>query len=74
MRLTKPNRQLRCDLNEAATMLKEAAHDLFRMAKRHDESGFLAVMEKISALHVQVDQMASYADEVKAGQITRAAE
>jgi hypothetical protein len=74
MILTKCNQQLRRDLKEAATMLKEAAHDLFKMAKRHDESGFLAVMDKISALHAQVDQMASYADEVKAGRITRAAE
>lgn len=72
MPLTKPNQQLRRDLKEAAALLEEAAHDLFRVAKRCDEAGFLAVMEKIAELHEQADKLAGYADEVKAGRIVRA--
>lgn len=74
MALTKPNQQLRRDLKEAASALDDAAHDLFRSAKQCDEAGFLAVMEKIGKLHECIDKLASYADEVKSGQITRAAE
>jgi hypothetical protein len=78
MPLTKPNQQLRRDLKDAAALLKWSGVDLFGVAKR-----LLAAGDEISADELMMialsyqameDKLAGYADEVKAGQISRAAE
>lgn len=78
MPLTKPNQQLRRDLKEAAALLKWSGVDLFGVAKR-----LLAAGDEISADELMMialsfqeteDKLAGYADEVNAGQISRAAE
>ncbi|WP_226456128.1 hypothetical protein [Pseudomonas sp. AF03-9] len=78
MALTKPNQQLRRDLKDAAALLKWSGVDLFGVAKR-----LLAAGDEISADELMMialsyqameDKLAGYADEVKAGQISRDAE
>lgn len=78
MSLTKPNQQLRRDLKETAALLKWSGIDLFGVAKR-----LLAAGDEISADELMMialsyqtmeDKLAGYADEVKAGQISRTAE
>ena len=71
MPLTKPNQELRRDLKAAAFSLEDAALDLFRVAKQRGDSGLLEAMETIERLHEQADRLKAYADEVKAGVITR---
>ena len=71
MSLTKPNQELRRDLKAAAFSLEEAALDLFRVAKQRGDADLLEAMETIERLHEQADRLKAYADEVKAGVITR---
>ena len=71
MPLTKPNQELRRDLKAAASALEDAAQDLFREAKTYAEPEFLAAMEKIGKLQEHVDRLRAYAEEVKAGRVTR---
>jgi hypothetical protein len=71
MPLTKPNQELRRDLKAAASALEDAAHDLFRESKNYAEPEFLAAMEKIGKLHVHVDRLMEYAEEVRVGRIVR---
>lgn len=71
MPLPKPNQELRRDLKAAAFSLEEAALDLFRVAKQCVDQGLLEAMETIERLHEQADRLKAYADEVKAGVITR---
>lgn len=75
MSLTKPNQQLRRDLKEAAALLKWSGVDLFVFAKRlleaGDEQGANDLMKIALNLQETEDRLASYADEVKAGQISR---
>jgi len=71
MPLTKPNQELRRDLKAAAFSLEEAALDLFRVAKQRGDADLLEAMETIERLHEQADRLKAYADEVKAGVITR---
>lgn len=77
MALTRPNQQLRRDLKEAAATLKWSGVDLFGVAKR-----LLAAGDEISADELMMialsyqtmeDKLAGYAEEVKAGFITRGA-
>lgn len=78
MTLTKPNQQLRRDLKEAAALLKWAGVDLFVVSKRMmaagDEQGAMELMKIAMSLQEAEDRLAGFADEVKAGQISRAAE
>lgn len=75
MSLTKPNQQLRRDLKEAAALLKWAGVDLYVVSKRMmaagDEQGAMELMKIAMSLQETEDKLAGYADEVKAGQITR---
>lgn len=75
MPLTKPCQQLRRDLKEAAALLKWSGVDLMQAALRLSEAGQEDEAKElmIIALSYQAmeDKMAAYADEVKAGQITR---
>ncbi|MCS4310275.1 hypothetical protein M2397_000550 [Pseudomonas sp. BIGb0381] len=76
MPLTKPNQQLRRDLKEAAALLKWAGVDLYVVSKRMmaagDEQGAMELMKIAMSFQLTEDNLAGYADEVKAGQITRA--
>jgi hypothetical protein len=72
MSLTKPNQDLRHDLKVAAFALEEAALELFRMEKQRGDAELLAAMSTIEKLHEHADLLRAYADEVKAGVITRA--
>jgi hypothetical protein len=76
--LTKPNQQLRRDLKEAAALLKWSGVDLMQAAvklseagQEHDAQELIMIATRFQAVE---DQMAGYADEVKAGQIIRASE
>lgn len=77
MALTKPNQQLRRDLKEAAALLKWSGVDLFGAAKRllaaGDEASAEELMKIALSFQEAEDKLAGYADEVKAGQISRAA-
>lgn len=76
MSLTKPNKELRRDLKQAVAMLKWSGVDLMQAAVRLSESGQESEAKevlKIAADFQEVeDRLAGYAEEVKAGQITRA--
>lgn len=78
MTLTKPNQQLRRDLKEAAALFKWAGVDLFVVSKRMmaagDEQSAMELMKVAMSLQEAEDKLAGFADEVKAGQISRAAE
>jgi len=71
MALNKPNQQLRHDLKAAAAALDDMAHDLFREAQGHGDAALIAAMERIAALHAQIDALRACADEVKDGRILR---
>ncbi|MCK8685334.1 hypothetical protein [Pseudomonas umsongensis] len=76
MPLTKPNQELRRDLKEAAALLKWSGVDLAGMAVRLSELGFEAeareLLKIVTSFPDAEDKLAGYADEVKAGDITRA--
>lgn len=72
MGLTKPNQQLRRDLNAAASTLDDLAHELYRTAQGSSDEVAIALLERIGRLHQQIDQLRAYADEVKVGRIVRA--
>ena len=71
MSLTKPNQELRRDLEAASSALEDAAQDLFREAKTYDGPEFLVVMKKIGKLHEHVDRLRELTEEVKEGRIVR---
>ena len=75
MPLTKPNQELRHDLKEVAALLKWSSVDLMKMAVRLSEAGFESDAREILAITSGFpdaeDKLAGYADEVKAGRITR---
>ncbi|NVZ22161.1 hypothetical protein HX794_21195 [Pseudomonas costantinii] len=75
MPLTKPNQQLRRDLKEAAALLKWSGVDLMKMAVRLSEAGFESdareILTIISGFPDVEDKLTAYAEEVKAGQVTR---
>ena len=75
MPLTKPNQELKRDLKEAAAVLKWSGVDLFTISKRFldagDEIGAAELMKIAVSYQAIEDKLTSYADEVKAGVITR---
>lgn len=78
MGLTTPNQQLRRDLKEAAALLKWSGVDLMQAAVKLSEAGQEDDAQELIRIATRFqmveDQIAGYADEVKAGQISRAAE
>ncbi|WP_095184317.1 hypothetical protein [Pseudomonas sp. Irchel 3H9] len=78
MPLTKPNQQLRRDLKEAAALLKWSGVDLMQAFVRMSEAGQedeAKELLKIAASYLAVeDKLTGYAEEVKAGRTSRAAE
>ena len=75
MTLTKPNQDLKRDLQGIASDLKWSAVELKRIAERLSQSGHeadaQAVLRMCTVFHAGEDRLAGYADEVKAGILTR---
>lgn len=74
MALTKPNQQLRRDLKAIASNLEQSCIDLGRLASRLSDADAIALMGLVGTLYEEADQLVAYADEVKDGRISRAAE
>lgn len=75
MSLTKPNQDLKRDLQGVASDLKWSAVELMRIAERlslaGSEADAQAVLKICTVLHADEDRLAGYADEVKTGRIAR---
>ena len=75
MTLTKPNQDLKRDLQGIASDLKWSAVELMRIAERlslaGNEADAQAVLKMCTVFHDGEDRLVGYADEVKAGQINR---
>lgn len=78
MTLSKPNQDLKLDLQGIASDLKWSAVELMRIAERlslaRNEADTQAVLKMLTVFHADEDRLAGYADEVKVGRISRAAE
>ena len=78
MTLTKPNQDLKRDLQGVASDLKWSAVELLRIAERlslaGNEADAQAVLRMCTVFHDGEDRLARYADEVNTGQISRTAE
>ena len=76
MPLTKPNQDLKRDLQGIASDLKWSAVELMRIAERlslaGNEADAQAVLRMCNVFHADEDRLAGYAEEVKAGRILRA--
>jgi len=74
MTLTKPNQDLRRDLQGLASDLKWSAVELMRIADRLSQAGnehdAQAVIRICQVMQAGEDRLAKYGDEVKAGTIT----
>ncbi|WP_395609580.1 hypothetical protein [Pseudomonas sp. B22129] len=75
MTLTKPNQDLKRDLQGIASDLKWSAVELMRIAERlslaGNEADAQAVLRMCTVFHADEDRLAGYADEVKTGRIVR---
>ena len=75
MTLTKPNQDLKRDLQGVASDLKWSAVELMRIAERlslaGNEADAQAVLKMCTVFHDGEDRLAGYADEVKEGRIIR---
>ncbi|NNB33768.1 hypothetical protein [Pseudomonas fragi] len=75
MTLTKPNQDLKRDLQGIASDLKWSAVELKRIAdglsQAGNEADAQAALKMCTVFHAGEDRLAGYADEVKAGQINR---
>ena len=72
MGLNKPEQDLKRDLKGIAFNLEQSCIDLGRLAQRLSDADALALMKLVGSLYEDADRLAAYANEVKAGQITRA--
>jgi hypothetical protein len=71
MPLTKPNQQLRRDLKAIASNLEESCIDLGKLAEKLSDADAIALMGLVGTLYEEADRLVGYADEVKAGLISR---
>ena len=75
MTLTKPNQDLKRDLQGIASDLKWSAVELMRVAERLSQAGneadAQAVLKMCTVLHADEDRLAGYAAEVEIGLVTR---
>ncbi|NWD85001.1 hypothetical protein HX891_32060 [Pseudomonas reactans] len=71
MSLTKLNEQLRRDLKAIASNLEESCIDLGKLAEKLSDADAIALMGLVGTLYEEADRLVGYADEVKAGQISR---
>lgn len=75
MPLTKPNQDLKRDLQGIASDLKWSAVELMRVAERLSQAGneadAQAVLRMCTVFHAGEDKLTGYADEVRDGRIVR---
>ena len=75
MTLTKPNQDLKRDLQGIASNLKWSAVELMRVAERLSQAGneadAQAVLKMCTVLHADEDRLVGYAGEVEIGLVTR---
>ncbi|MFL1386605.1 hypothetical protein ACI77F_02915 [Pseudomonas tritici] len=71
MPFTKPSQQLRRDLKSIAFNLEQHCIDLGRLASRLSDEDAIAQIRIVGGLYEDVDKLAAYAEEVKAGRIVR---
>jgi hypothetical protein len=75
MTLTKPNQDLKRDLQGIASDLKWSAVELLRIAERAslagNEADAQAIMRMITIFHNDEDRLTAYADEVQVESIVR---
>ena len=74
MAITKPNQQLRRDLKAIASNLEQSCVDLGKLAEKLSDDDAIALMGLVGTLYEEADRLVGYADEVKDGRISRAAE
>ncbi|WP_179179094.1 hypothetical protein [Pseudomonas sivasensis] len=74
MSLTKPNQLLRRDLKAIASNLEQSCVDLGKIAEKLSDADAIALMGLVGTLYEEADRLVGYADEVKDGRISRAAE
>lgn len=72
MPLTKPDQQLRRELKALGLDIEQAATEVLNITKDCRDVDAIAVLKLIAKLYEHADRIAALADEVKAGQITRA--
>ena len=72
MALNKPNQELRRELKELGFAIEQAADEVLRITKDCRDVEVSAVLKLIAKLYEDADRLAALAEEVKAGQITRA--
>ncbi len=76
MTLTKPNQDIKRDLQGIASDLKWSAVELMRIAERlslaGNEADAQAVLKMCTVFHAGEDKLTGYADEVRDGKVTRA--
>jgi len=72
MALNKPNQELRRELKELGFAIEQAADEVLRITKDCRDVEVSAVLKLIAKLYEDADRLATLADEVKGGQITRA--
>ncbi|MHC8386795.1 hypothetical protein ACYZTM_01740 [Pseudomonas sp. MDT2-39-1] len=75
MTLTKPNQDLKRDLQGVASDLKWSAVELMRVAERlslaGNEADAQAVLRMCAVFHADEDRLTAYAAEIGAGRIVR---
>ena len=71
MSLTKPNQQLRRDMKAIASNLEQSCIDLVKLAEKLSDADAIALMGLVGTLYEEADRLVGYAEEVKAGQISR---
>lgn len=72
MGLTRPNQELRRNLEKVSFNLEQTAIDVLKLAENAGSADALAILRLVNQLYEDADWLAAYADEVKAGRIVRA--
>jgi hypothetical protein len=72
MPLNRPNQHLRRDLKAIASNLEQSCVSLGKLAEKLSDADAIALIGLVGTLHEEADRLVGYADEVKAGRISRA--
>lgn len=71
MPLTKKNQDLRRELKEIGFSLERSASEVLNLTKGCQGDEVIAALKLIAKLYEDADRLATFADEVKVGRITR---
>lgn len=71
MQLTKPNQDLRCELKAIGLDIEQAADEVLRVTQDCQDIDVPAVLKLIAKMYERANRVATLADEVATGQITR---